>query len=148
MGIRAFARLAKAVIADQTAQFPKWAQILAVRPERGRFVTLDLEIHYGWTEPFTYTGPYRLPVGVMPEAGQHVAVRRISPDDADVSYAIEWGTPPRYGAPPGQHPAVRMDAARRAHDAGAISDTEYEQAQDDLRRWGRDHGGPNWPLTP
>jgi hypothetical protein len=150
MGIGKFARLAKAVIEDQAAQFPRWARITAVRPERGRFVTLDMEIHYGWAEPFSYTGRYqvRAPGGVVPEAGQHVAIRRILPfDDEEVTYAIEWDQAPQYGtpadAPPDQqHPALRMIAAKRAHDAGAISDAEFAQAKDDLRLWGGDRGVP------
>ena len=150
MGIRAFAKLAKAVIEDQAAQFPKWAKILAVRPERGRSVTLDLEIHYGWAEPFIYSGSYQLRAlgGTVPEAGQHVAIRRSRPhDDLETTYAIEWGKAPQYGtpadAPPEQqHPALRMIAAKRAHDAGLISDAELEQAKDDLRRWGGNRGAP------
>jgi hypothetical protein len=150
MGLRQFARLAKAVAEDQAAQFPKWAKIVAVRPERGCFVTLDLEIHYGWAEPFPYTGRYRVSAagGGAPEAGQHVAVRRILPyDDEETTYAIDWDTAPQYGtpadAPPErQHPALRMIAAKRAHDAGTISDAEFEQAQDDLRRWGTDRRMP------
>jgi hypothetical protein len=58
MGIGKLARLARAVIEDQAAQFPKWARIVGVRPERGGLVTLDLEIHYGWAEPFIYSGCY------------------------------------------------------------------------------------------
>ena len=84
----------------------------------------------------------------MPEAGQHVAIRRILPcDDEEITYAIEWDKAPQYGtpadAPPEQqHPALRMIAAKRAHDAGAISDAEFEQAKDHLRRWGKDRGVP------
>lgn len=151
MGLGKFMRLTQAVIEDQAAQFPRWARITRVRPERGRFVALDLEIHYGWAEPFSYTGRYpaRAPGGVVPEVGQDVAIRRILPyDDEETSYVIEWGKPPQYGTPPGappgqQHPAVRMIAAKRAHAAGLISDAEFEQAQDDLRRWGRDRGVPS-----
>jgi len=146
MGFGKFARLAKAVTEDQAAQFPKWARITGVRPERGRFVALDLEIHYGWAEPFSYTGRYpaRALGGVVPAAGQDVAIRRILPyDDEETSYVIEWGKPPQYGAPAGQHPAVRMTAAKRAHAAGVISDAEFEQAQADLRRWGRNRGVPS-----
>jgi hypothetical protein len=149
MGIGKFARLAKAVIEDQAAQFPKWARIVGVRPERGGFVTLDLEIHYGWAEPFIYSGGYpaRAFGGIVPEAGQHVAIRRILPyDDEVTTYAIEWGKEPRYGtpadAPAEQQPALRMIAAKRAHDAGMISDAEFEQAKDDLRRWGKGRGVP------
>jgi hypothetical protein len=150
MGIRKFAKLTKAVIEDQAAQFPKWARILGVRPERGRLVTLDLEIHYGWGKPFTYSSRYSVRTlgGVVPEVGQHVAIRQIrSYDDEETTYAIEWGKAPQYGtpadAPPEQqHPALRMAAAKRAHDAGMISDAEFEQAKDDLRRWGRDRGMP------
>jgi hypothetical protein len=148
MGIGKFAKLAKAVIEDQAAQFPKWARIVGLRPERGGFVTLDLEIHYGWAEPFVYSGRYpaRALGGVVPEAGRDVAIRRILPyDDEEVTYAIEWGMEPQYGtpadAPPEQrHPALRMAAAKRAYDAGMISDAELEQAKDDLRRWGRGRG--------
>ena len=55
--------------------------------------------------------------------------------------------PPRYGtpadAPPErQHPAKRMIAAKRPHDAGLITDAEFAQAQDDLRQWGKDRGMP------
>lgn len=148
MGIGRFAKLAKAVIEDYSDRFPKWARITGVRPDRGRFVTLDLEIHYGWAEPFSYTGRYPAAAlaGRPAQVGQHVAIRRILPfDDEETTYAIEWGKPPQYGipadAPPEQqHPAMRMIAIKRAHDAGVISDTEFEQAKDDLRRWGRDRG--------
>jgi hypothetical protein len=150
MGIGRLAKMAKAIIEDQAAQFPRWARILDVRPERGGFVTLDLEIHYGWAEPFTYSARYRVPAagGVVPEAGRDVCIRRIAPyDDEDTAYAIEWGTAPRYGtpadaAPEQQHPAGQMIAAKRAHDAGIISDTELEQAKDNLRRWATDRGVP------
>jgi hypothetical protein len=148
MGIGKFARIARAYGEDQAAQFPRWAEITGVRPERGRFVALDLAIHYGWAEPFSYTGRYPAAAleDVQPETGEHVAIRRILPyDDEEITYAIEWGKPPQYGtpadAPPEQqHPAVRMIAAQRAHAAGMISDAEYEQAQKDLRRWGADGG--------
>jgi hypothetical protein len=150
MAIRKFARLAKAMIEDQAAEFPRWAKILAVRPGPGRFVTLDLEIHYGWAEPFAYSrrDQQRPPPDAAPEAGQHVAIRRILPyDDEETTYAVEWGKPPQYGtpadAPPAhQHPALRMIAAKRAHDAGTIGDAEYEQAKGDLRTWGKDRGVP------
>jgi putative oligomerization/nucleic acid binding protein len=79
----------------------------------------------------------------VPEAGQHVAIRRILPyDDEETTYAIEWGKEAQYGAPAEQQPALRMIAARRAHDAGLISDAEFEQAKDDLRRWGKGRGEP------
>ncbi len=38
-----------------------------------------------------------------------------------------------------------MIAAKRAHDAGVISDAELERAKDDLRRWGKDRGVPTLP---
>lgn len=150
MGIGKFARLARALLEDQAAEFPRWARILAVRRERGGSVTLDLEIHYGWAESFTHSSrfPARALGGVVPEAGQDVAIRRILPfNDEEITYAIEWGLQPRYGtpadAPPDrQHPAKRMIAAKRAHGAGKISDAELEQAKDDLRRWGKDRGVP------
>ena len=47
---------------------------------------------------------------------------------------------PADAPPEQQHPAMRMIAIKRAHDAGVISDTEFEQAKDDLRRWGTDRG--------
>jgi len=68
--------------------------ILAVRRERSGFVTLALEIHYGWAESFVYSGRYpaRALGGVVPEAGQHVAIRRILPfDDEEITYAISEG---------------------------------------------------------
>jgi hypothetical protein len=150
MGIGRFARLARALIEDQAAGFPRWARIIAVLPGHGGFAAVVLEIHYGWAEPFSYTArfPARALAGVVPEAGQDLAIRRILPfDDEEVTYAIEWGKPPHYGvpadAPPErQHPAKRMIVAKRAHDAGLISDLELEQAQDELRRWGKDRGSP------
>lgn len=150
MAIRKFAKFARAVIEDQAAQFPKWAKIQAVRPGPGRFLTLDLEIHYGWAEPFSYTArdSAHATEHAVPEPGQHVAIRRMLPfDDEDTTYAIEWGKPPQYGtpadAPPSQqHPALRMAAAKRAHDAGMISDAEFEQAKEDLRQWGTERGLP------
>src|SRR5258707_4696287 len=55
--------------------------ILAVRRERSGFVTLALEIHYGWAESFVYSGRYpaRALGGVLAEAGQHAAIRPILP---------------------------------------------------------------------
>lgn len=149
MGIRRLAKMTKAIIEDQAAQFPKWAKILEVGPERGGFVRLDLEIHYGWAEPFTHSARYRVPAdgGEVPEAGRDVAIRRILPNDEEITYVIDWGTAPQYGtpadAPPEQrHPAQRMIAAKRAHEAGLISDADFEQAKEDLRGWATDRGLP------
>ncbi len=134
MGIGKFASLAKAVIEDQAAQFPKWARIVGVRPERGGFVTLNLEIHYGWAEPFIYSGGYpaRALGGIVPEAGQHVAIRRILPyDDEVTTYAIEWGKEPRYGtpadAPAEQQPALRRPLGDGRHEPAFVGSPGRER---------------------
>src|SRR5258708_36506405 len=77
--------------------------ILAVRRERSGFVTLALEIHYGWAESVAYSGRYpaRALGGVVPEAGQEVAIPRGLPFQGEaMTAAVSEGLDPPPGTPP------------------------------------------------
>lgn len=114
--------------AETRASVPQWARITRVGRKTGRFISLDLEIHYGNQPPEQVSVTSWLPRGVQPQVGQDVAYRRSDGDDV-TTYAVEWDRPPNYGTAP----TPQRDAARRlleaklALDRGQITQDEFDR---------------------
>jgi hypothetical protein len=148
MGLFKALKVVKSAVEVNIGGMPRWARIVGVGPPVGDVVTLELEIHYGYGDPFPYSARTRVPNGMTPEVGQEVAIRQVSsnPDyGLETTYDVEWGKPPQHGLPrppaDGEaHPVRRLLAAKRARDEGAISDAEFERAKEELRGWAKDRG--------
>ena len=122
------------------ASGPRWARIVKVGRRIGPVTSIELEVHYGYEEPFTASTLQFVPRGVEPQVGQDVTVRRSTGDD-HTTYLIEWDEPPHYGtrpppdaAPDGNtvDPAQRLTIAKQMLDAGLITETDFQRARDEL----------------
>jgi hypothetical protein len=53
-----------APVPDADAAMPRWARITHIDRADGPLATVEMEIHYGNTPPFTYTDLMKVPVGI------------------------------------------------------------------------------------
>jgi hypothetical protein len=78
----------------------RWATILGVQ-RFGPIARVQLEVHVGGLPVHEVTTTSRIPRGIEPEVGQHVAFHmHDNGSGSAASYIIDWRKEPQYGAPP------------------------------------------------